>query len=76
MEEVEEAHDVGLSYGKYKAYLKIKSLDPDITLEQVQEMTMKEIHDLIHSLSNNNQNDTDADQHGHQGSHHGHHGHK
>lgn len=76
MEEVEEAHDVGLSYGKYKAYLKIKSLDPDITLEQVQEMTMKEIHDLIHSLSNNNQNDTDDDQHGHQGSHHGHHGHK
>lgn len=75
-EEVEEAHDVGLSYGKYKAYLKIKSLDPDITLEEVQKMTMREINDLIHSFSQNNTNETNANEHGHQSSEHGHHGHE
>lgn len=50
-EEVEKAHETGLSYGKYKAFLDLQSLDPTITVEEVQNMTMREIRDLISSLS-------------------------
>lgn len=74
--EVEEAHDLGLSYGKYKAYSKIKSLDPDITLEEVREMTMKEINDLINSFSQKNTNGINVNEHGYQGGEHGHRGHE
>ena len=52
--EVEGAHESGLSCGKYKAYLELKALDPDITVEDIQGMTMREIWDLIDSLSPNN----------------------
>lgn len=50
-EEVESAHEMGFSYGKYKAFLELKELDPNITSEEVQEMTMREIQDLIDTLS-------------------------
>lgn len=46
-EEVASAHACGLSHGKYRAFLEIQSLDPDITPEDVQDMTMREIWDLI-----------------------------
>lgn len=42
-----DAHQCGLSMGKYNAYLKLKALDPSITIEQVKEMTMQEIHQKI-----------------------------
>lgn len=50
-EDTKEAHHLGLSSGKYQAFLKLQSLGSDITAEEVKDMTMKEIHDLIHSLS-------------------------
>lgn len=50
-DEVEHAHEMGLSYGKYKAYLELRELNPDITAEEVTEMTMREIRDLIAELS-------------------------
>lgn len=50
-EDVEAAHDLGLSYGKYQAYLEVKALDPGITPEEIQNMTMREIRDLIDALS-------------------------
>lgn len=50
-EDTEEAHHLGLSSGKYQAFLRLQSLGSDITAEEVKDMTMKEIHDLIHSLS-------------------------
>lgn len=50
-EDLEEAHETGLSCGKYNAYLVLKSLDPDITTEEVQQMTMREIQDRIQALS-------------------------
>lgn len=50
-EEVEHAHQAGLSYGKYQAYLALHALDPTVTPEQVQEMTMREIWDRIDALS-------------------------
>ncbi len=46
-EEMEEAHELGLSYGKYRAYLAMQEIDPDITPEEVQQMTMREIRDLL-----------------------------
>lgn len=48
---VEQAHDCGLSYGKYSAYLELAALDPTVTAEQVQQMTMREIRDRIAALS-------------------------
>ncbi len=45
------AHSSGLSYGKYRAFLELQSVAPDITPEQVQDMTMREIRDLTAALS-------------------------
>lgn len=52
-EDVHEAHDHGISYGKYQAYLELKKLDPEITLDEVKGMTMREIQNLIQSFSGN-----------------------
>lgn len=49
--EVAEAHKSGLSYGKYRAFLELQALDPDVTPETVQCMTMREIRDLYDRLS-------------------------
>ena len=46
-EEVDEAHAAGLSHGKYRAYLELQALAPDITIEEVQGMTMREIQELV-----------------------------
>lgn len=76
-EELEEAHDLGLSCGKYRAYLEVKALDPDITPEEVGQMTMREIRDLLQTLeggadpaaSAGSSQDAGGGHHGH---HHGH----
>ncbi len=60
-EEVKAAHDLGLSYGKYRAFLELQSLNPDVTVKQVQGMTMREILDLINSLSSENGDKEPAD---------------
>jgi len=51
-EEVAAAHSAGMSFGKYKAFLKLQALDPDIMLEDVKELTMHQIWDMINALSN------------------------
>lgn len=60
-EEVAAAHELGLSYGKYRAYLEIQTLDPNISPETVQGMTMREIRDLIDSLSTDNGSEIRSD---------------
>lgn len=45
------AHAAGLSFGKYRAFLELQELDPDITPEDVRGLTMKQIRDLIEELS-------------------------
>lgn len=45
------AHEAGLSCGKYRAYLELHELDPAVTPEDVQGMTMREIRDRIAALS-------------------------
>ncbi len=68
-EEAASAHEIGLSCGKYKAFLELQLLDPHITSETVQGMTMREIRDLIDSLSSN-QDYPSSDQYDNQGNGH------
>ena len=74
-EEVAQAHETGLSCGKYRAFLELESLDPDITCETVKGMTMREIRDLINSLSTSGEdhlssyNNRGNGHHGHSGGH-------
>lgn len=50
-EEWEEAHALGLSCGRYRAYQALAALDPAVTPEDVNAMTMREIRDRIAELS-------------------------
>ena len=59
-EEVEDAHKAGLSYGKYKAFLEVQELDPNITVSEIQHMTMREIRKLIDELSQNGEKERDS----------------
>ncbi len=70
-EEVAGAHGMGLSCGRYRAFLELQLLDPDITPEAVGEMTMREIRELLDSLSPGSENDPALYGHGENG-HHGH----
>lgn len=81
-QEVEGAHELGLSCGKYKAYLELHSLDGSITADDVKNMTMREIRDLISRLSsdsgtepqffgNGGQQSSDCTESEHKGSHSG-----
>lgn len=67
VEELEQAHHAGLSLGKYQAFLELQALDPTVTAQDVQDMTMRQIRDWIGSLSQ------DADSQG-KGNGQGHHG--
>ena len=49
----------GLSFGKYQAWQVLQDLNPDITLEEVQDMTMSEIRDLIRKYSREKSQDGD-----------------
>lgn len=70
-EEVDDAHEVGLSYGKYKAFLELQALKPDITVEKIEKMTMREIRDLMQELSDHGEEDRQFE---HEKKHHGHYG--
>ena len=52
-EEAAAARAAGLSCGKYRAFLELQRLDPDITPEAVEGMTMREIRDRLDCLSSN-----------------------
>ena len=69
-QEVAKAHEMGLSYGKYRAFLMLQSLDPTIMPEEIQGMTMREIQDWIQSLSGEDTGEV-PDSAGMGGRHHG-----
>ncbi len=50
-EQMSAAHAAGMSFGKYKAYLELKSLDPEITEEDVRGLTMRQIRDMTDARS-------------------------
>lgn len=62
---VNEAHSLGLSLGKYQAYLEISQYDNTITPEDCRNMTMKELNDLKKELSQS-ENDTASSGNGYQ----------
>ncbi|MDE6773647.1 MAG: hypothetical protein K2J14_03370 [Treponemataceae bacterium] len=49
-ENVSEAHKLGLSFGKYRAFLELRALNPAIAPEDIQGMTMREIRELLSAL--------------------------
>lgn len=51
MEEVSQAHSHGLSYGKYRLFLQAQALDPTLTPQDVQGMTVRELQDWISAHS-------------------------
>ncbi len=67
MEDVENAHEAGLSLGKYRVFLEVQALDPDITPEEVQGMTMREIRELIRELSGSGEDMAEEDNTGNHG---------
>lgn len=57
-DEVAEAHSLGLSYGKYKVFLELQALDPNITTEDIRGLTMRQIRDMMNELLNDVNNTT------------------
>lgn len=70
-EDVAAAHEAGLSCGKYRAFLELQLLDPEVTPETVQGMTMREIRELMECVSEDGE--SNASSYGGWGN--GHHGH-
>lgn len=68
-EEVASAHEMGLSYGKYRAFLEVQRLDPDITPEMIQQMTMREIREYLESLSGDNTKENTSSENNGSGTH-------
>lgn len=57
-EEAAGAHSAKMSCGKYKAFLELRALDPDITAEDVRDLSVQQIRDMINVLSNGMGNST------------------
>ena len=51
MGEMHDAHEAGLSFGKYRTYLELREMEPDITPDDIRDLSMREIQDMIDSLS-------------------------
>ena len=74
----EEAHQYGMSFGKYRAYQELAEYEENITVEDCHGMTMEEIQNRISSCRNHveTENGEIEGESGHnQGKHRGHHGH-
>lgn len=59
-EMVGDAHSHGMSCGKYQAFLELQELDPSVTPEEVQNLTMRQIRDRISELSGGAEDNTPA----------------
>lgn len=57
--EVEEAHSAGISFGKYRAYLELHEINPEITVDDIRDLTMREIRDMIEEQSGASSNSDD-----------------
>jgi hypothetical protein len=49
-EEAEKAREMGLTCGKYRAFLELQALDQDVKPEEIQRLTMREIREWIQRL--------------------------
>ena len=71
-DDVAAARALGLTYGKYRAYLVLRALDPDITPDEIRDMTMREIRDRILALAPDGEAGSGAYGHHGAGGGHGH----
>lgn len=72
-EDTSAARELGLSYERYRAFLQLQSLGYNINPEELNAMSMREIRDLIASLSGTcNDKDHLTSGGGHHGNGHGH----
>ena len=69
-QDAHSAHEMGLSCGKYRAYQELKVLDPDMPVDEIQGMTMKEIRNYIEALSDDSYDDAEENDSGHHGDGH------
>lgn len=56
--EMADAHSAGLSCGKYHAYQELQAFDSDISPADVQQMTMREIRELLAQYQGGNVSDS------------------
>ena len=54
-EEIDQAHAAGLSCGKYRVFLQLQELYPELTPEDVQDLSMKELQKMLGQEYLNNQ---------------------
>lgn len=45
--DIEAAHSADISFGKYRAYLELQKVNPDISLDEIRDLSMRQISDLI-----------------------------
>ena len=50
-DEIKTAHQLGVSFGKYRAYLSLLEVDPETTVEDIEDLSMSEIHDCLQEKS-------------------------
>ena len=60
IEEVHKAHSCGMSFGKYQAFQILQELDPSVTSEDVQDLSMREIWNRIRQLSGDSSDSSDT----------------
>lgn len=46
-EEAQQAHEAGLSLGKYRVLLQLQEVDPDVDVQAVRGLTMRELRELL-----------------------------
>lgn len=67
---VSEAHQHGISLGKYNAYLQLQQYDSEVTVEECKHMSINEIHGLVHAHEEGQcQEEGDHGQKHHHGTH-------
>ena len=49
--EVQTAHEAGISFGKYRAFLELQALDPSVTVEDIRNLPMSAIRQRIAVLA-------------------------
>lgn len=72
LQEVAPAHGCGMSYGKYLACQQALQQDADLTVEETQDMTMKEIREVTEETTQPQQHEPKHHNHGykHKNGHH------
>lgn len=66
-EELQDAHHADLSFGKYRAFLELQAENPDLTVEDIKGMSMREIQEIMAGTSWNGKEAGGNEGHGRHG---------